>query len=221
MDLEMTTQPQTGRRARKAANTRSNILSAAQELMAHGGPESLTIAAIAEKADIGLGTFYNYFESRETLVDEVILSAVESLGRRLDFLTKDMEDAAEIYSFSLRHLMNTAVSDPLWGWLMVRLGIAQDGLLATLGPRASRDLQIGIDSGRFSIENLRTASAMTFGSLLSVMHTYLLGEIETNPAELYAENLLRMVGIPAEEAHEIANRPLPRLPELSEVEAAS
>lgn len=213
----MSSPTQTDRRARKAANTRNNIVAAAHELMAHGGPESLTIAAIAEKADIGLGTFYNYFESREALIDEVILAAVESLGQRLDFLTKDMEDAAEIYSFSLRHLMNTAVSDPLWGWLMVRLGIAQEGLLAQLGPRASRDLQIGIDSGRFQIHNLATASAMTFGSLLSVMHMYLRGEIEENPAELYAENLLRMVGIPADEAHEIAKRPLPKLPDLTDI----
>jgi AcrR family transcriptional regulator len=213
----MTSAPHTDRRARKAATTRSKIVAASQELMASVGSENLTIAAIAEKADIGLGTFYNYFESREALIDELILGAVESLGQRLDALTRDMEDAAEIYSFSLRHLMNTAVSDPVWGWLMVRLGIAQEGLLGTLGPRASRDLQIGIDSGRFQIPNLATASAMTFGSLLSVMHMYLRGEIDQSPSELYAENLLRMVGIPAEEAAEISRRPLPPLPALDEI----
>lgn len=49
-------------------------------------------------------------------------------------MSHDLEDAAEIYSFSLRHLMHIAVSDPVWGWFMVRLGIAQEGLLDALAP---------------------------------------------------------------------------------------
>ena len=137
---------------------------------------------------------------------------VESLGQRLDALTSDMEDAAEIYSFSTRHLMHTAVSDPVWGWLVVRLGIAQEGLLNALGPRASRDIQIGVDSGRFRVDDVALASAMTFGSVLSVMHDYLQGDRKTDPSQAYAENLLRMVGIAPDEAREIANRPLPVLP---------
>lgn len=189
-------------------------MQAAKELLALDGPESITIASITERADMGQGTFYNYFKSREELIDAVIFDTVETLGRRLDALTRDMDDAAEIYSFSLRHLMHTAVSDPVWGWFMVRLGIAQEGLLAALGPRASRDLQIGVDSGRFVIEDVGLSSAMTFGSLLSVMHRYLDGDRDNDPSDAYAENLLKMAGIPAAEAHEISKRPLPALPDM-------
>lgn len=209
-----------GRRERKAEQTRRRILEAAQKQMAQGGPESITIQAVTEGADIGQGTFYNYFKSRDELIDSVIVDVVENLGRRLDKLTAGMPDAAEIYSFSLRHLMHTAVSDPVWGWFMVRLGIAQDGLLNALGPRASRDLQIGVDSGRFKINDVALASAMTFGSLLAVMHNYLDGDKTEDPSDAYAESLLRMVGISPEEAHEIAQRPLPPLPELDPSELA-
>ena len=181
--------------------------------MAEGGPESITIQTITAKADIGQGTFYNYFESRDAVIDAVILDMVETLGQRLDALTHGMSDAAEIYSYSTRHLMHTAVSDPVWGWLVVRLGIAQEGLIGALGPRASRDIQIGVDSGRFTVEDVSIASAMTFGSLLSVMQAYLQSDRKSDPSELYAENLLRMVGISPAEAHEIAHRPLPTLPE--------
>ena len=190
----------------------SKKLDAARDQMSEGGPESVTIQTITLKADIGQGTFYNYFASRDEIIDAVILEVVESLGQRLDALTSDMEDAAEIYSFSTRHLMHTAVSDPVWGWLVVRLGIAQEGLLNALGPRASRDIQIGVDSGRFRVDDVALASAMTFGSVLSVMHDYLQGDRKTDPSQAYAENLLRMVGIAPDEAREIANRPLPVLP---------
>ena len=161
--------PQKSLRLRKAEQTRRRLLDAARDQMSEGGPESVTIQTITLKADIGQGTFYNYFASRDEIIDAVILEVVESLGQRLDALTSDMEDAAEIYSFSTRHLMHTAVSDPVWGWLVVRLGIAQEGLLNALGPRASRDIQIGVDSGRFRVDDVALASAMTFGSVLSVL----------------------------------------------------
>ena len=204
-----------GRRVRKAELTRRKILDAARQQMADGGPESVTIMALTERADIGQGTFYNYFASRDDVIDAVIFDVVESLGQRLDTLTSGMRDAAEIYSFSLRHLMQTAVSDPVWGWFVVRLGIAQEGLLRALGPRASRDIQIGVDSGRFDVDDVPLASAMTFGALLAAMHSYLDNRSPDDPSQPYAENLLRMVGVPADEARRVSHLPLPPLPDLA------
>lgn len=201
-----------GRRAKRAEATRKNLLNAARTLMASGGPDSITIQSITTAADIGQGTFYNYFANRDEVIDAVIIDEVESLGSRLDRLTAGMSDAAEIYAFSLRHLMHTAVTDPVWGWLVVRMGIAQQGLLSQLGPRAARDIKIGIDSGRFKVADLNVATAMTFGSLLAVMRDYLRSEAKSDPSEIYAENLLRMVGLGAEEAHAISIRALPELP---------
>lgn len=200
-------------RQRKAEATRRRLLDGARELMSAGGTESLTIAALASRADIGLGTFYNYFDSREAIIDAVIYDVVESLGQRLDALTADVEDAAEVYSYSLRHLLTTAVSDPVWGWFLVRLGIAHEGLVGILGPRAARDLQYGVDTGRFTVEDLPLATAMTFGSLLSAMRTYLQTDNHPDdPSSLYTEHLLRMAGVSIDEAHRVAHLPLPPLP---------
>lgn len=207
-----------GRRERNALRTRNALLRAAREQMAEGGPESITILAVTERADIGQGTFYNYFKSRDDLIDEAILDTVERLGQRLDAMSSGIEDAAEVYSFSLRHLMRTALSDPVWGWFMVRVGIAQQGLLQALGPRAARDLQYGVDSGRFTIPDVRLAAAMTLASVLGAMQEYLEHRTVGDPTDHYAEYLLRMVGIPPVEAHEIVQRPVPPLPDPVEDE---
>ena len=61
---EPSTQSGGGRRERKAEQTRRRILEAAQKQMALGGPESITIQVVTEGADIGQGTFYNYFETK-------------------------------------------------------------------------------------------------------------------------------------------------------------
>jgi hypothetical protein len=97
--------------------------------------------------------------------------------------------------------------------LVVRLGIAQQGLLSQLGPRAARDIQIGIDSGRFNVPDLSVATATTFGSLLAVMRDYLRSDKKRDPSDIYAENLLRMVGLSPIEAKEISTRKLPQLPD--------
>lgn len=205
-----------GRRERKQAETRRRLIEAARDQISEGGPESVTITSITDRADVAQGTFYNYFESRDAIIDALIFDSVESLGQRLDALTAGMSDAAHIYSFSLRHLMNTALSDPAWGWVMIRLGITHETLLKTLGPRAARDLQIGVESGRFTIPDVSLAAAMTFGGLISAMHEYLGGEDRDAPSTHYAEYLLRMAGIPAAEAHDIVRLPLPPLPQLTE-----
>jgi len=186
--------------------------------MSDGGPESVTIGGLTTRAEIGLGTFYNYFDSRDAIIDAVIYDIVESLGQRLDLMSAGIDDAAEVYSFSVRHMMNTAFSDPVWGWFLVRLGTAHEGLVGTLGPRAARDIQYGVETGRFEVDDIALASAMTFGSLLSAMRIYLeTDERPEDPSAAYAEHLLRMVGIPVVEAREIARRPLPELPDVPSV----
>jgi len=54
-----------GRRARRQAEIRSRILRAALDLLARQGLSATTIEQITEAADVGKGTFFNYFLSKE------------------------------------------------------------------------------------------------------------------------------------------------------------
>jgi AcrR family transcriptional regulator len=56
------------RRERKKAAARSQILSTAIELFSASGFESVTIDQIAAAADVGKGTIYNYFATKEDIV---------------------------------------------------------------------------------------------------------------------------------------------------------
>ncbi len=183
--------------------------------MAERGVDAVGLSEITAAADLGTGTFYNYFQSREEIVEAVAEEAIESLGKRLDHLTADMSDAAEVFAFSLRHLVQHALTDPVWGWFTVRLGVAHPKLIAILGPRAARDLRKGVDSGRFTIPDLDIATSCVFGALLSTLHQVLSTEAASNIDQVYAQTMLSMVGVPAQEAQDVASRPLPRLPEAS------
>jgi len=212
MSNEVVIETRVGRTARRQEETRKRLIEAAHILLSQG-EEKVSIQAITDYADVGAGTFYNYFAGRDEIFDAVVDDAVESLGAKLDALTCDMTDAAEIYSFSLRHLMQMAISDPVWGWLVVRLGVAHNRLLNILGPRAKRDLMIGVNSGRFNIPDIDMATSITFGSLLSAIHTHLENREDGDRSAVYAESMLRMVGITKEEAKRITALKLPKLPD--------
>ena len=48
--------------------------------------------------------------------------ALTMMGAALDNLTAEMTDAGEVFAFSLRHLVRQAITDPVWGWFVVRPG---------------------------------------------------------------------------------------------------
>ncbi|MCG2622973.1 TetR/AcrR family transcriptional regulator [Arthrobacter sp. I2-34] len=200
-----------GRQQRRREQTRARLIEAAKTLMAERGVESVGISEITDAADLGAGTFYNYFQSRDEIVEAVAEASIESVGAALDRMTADMEDPAEVFASSLRHLVLRATSDPVWGWFIVRMGAAHPTLIAILGPRAARDLRRGVDAGRFTIPNTDIATSCTFGSLISALHLVLSTEPPAETDQLFARTMLAMVGIDAQEAKEIAARPLPAL----------
>ena len=54
-----------GRRERRAAETRLRLFRCALQLFAERGFSSVTVEDITEAADVGKGTFFNYFESKD------------------------------------------------------------------------------------------------------------------------------------------------------------
>ncbi len=57
--------PAMGRRERRAAETRLKLFRTALELFADRGFQNVTVEDITESADVGKGTFFNYFESKD------------------------------------------------------------------------------------------------------------------------------------------------------------
>lgn len=71
-----------GRRERRKARTRRAILDAALALFGEKGLYATRLGDITEAIDLGKGAFYNYFESKEALVAELLREAVALLEDR-------------------------------------------------------------------------------------------------------------------------------------------
>jgi AcrR family transcriptional regulator len=198
-----------GRYERRKAQTRAQLLAAARRLFAANGTEATTIAEIAEEADIGVGSFYNHFRTKDDVLAELLESALSEQLFLLQQRQQQVEDPAERVSIAHRHLVGAAREDPDWGWLLVRLEITHRSTESVMRAAALSDLQDGVAAGRFVIGEAEVALQASGGALIGVIHAVLRGELPGDAEVAHAEGVLRSFGVPIDEAAKIARRPLP------------
>jgi len=194
--------------------------------MADRGMEGVAINEITEAADVGFGTFYNYFDSKEAIHDALVEEVVGSFGAALDQVAEYADDPAEIFAASVRYTLRRAGEEPLWGRFLVRSGFSARALEQGLGPRMFRDLKQGIAASRFRTSDLPMTVVAVRGAVLSAIDAQVelasdkpspltfavtLGLDGQSVPERTAAILLRLLGLDADDAKEVANRPLPEI----------
>jgi len=197
---------------RRRARTRAALVRAAQHLIADGRSH-VAVLEITQLADVGMGSFYNHFESKEELFQAAVDDALEHHGDLLDTLTSQLEDPAEVFAQSFRltgrlHRLQPEMSRVLLSYA-TSLVTSDRGL----APRALRDIERANEAGRFTVADPEVALMIAAGSAMA------LGQLlhdrperdDAAAADQMTEDLLRMYGVPAEEAAEICRRPLPDL----------
>jgi AcrR family transcriptional regulator len=204
--------PPQGRQGRRRAQTRAKLVAAAGTLFARQGVENTRINEITEEADVGFGSFYNHFDSKEAIVEAVLAETIAAQGAAIEAVTAGLDDPAEMVAVAHRYFVDLARTDPDWAWLLIRLDVSHDIALAALGPFAQRDLERGVRASRFQVPDKRIALFATGGALLAVMRAVLDGRAPKNADRHHAEGVLRLLGLSPQEAAEVARRPMPEIP---------
>lgn len=211
----MTAPSRVDRGARRREKTRTALVEAARTLFARQGVDNTRINEITEEADVGFGSFYNHFTSKDAIVEAVFAETVAAQGAAIDAVTSQLEDPAETIAAAHRYFVRLARSDPDWAWLLVRMDVSHSLTFAALGPLAARDIERGINAGRLHVSDEGVALSASGGALLAVMRSVLERRAPENADVHHAEGVLRLLGLPSAEAAEVARRPLPTV-ELSQ-----
>ncbi|WP_371673750.1 TetR/AcrR family transcriptional regulator [Streptomyces sp. NBC_00289] len=206
-----TSAPPSNRFDRRRAATRQALIRAARQILAESGDTSVSIQAIAERADVGFGSFYNHFESKADLFDAAVTEALDQYGAAVDARVHDIDDPAELVSAGIRLSARMVDSHPEIMEILRHRGLGQIHSERGLAPRALRDLEQGTASGRFQLNDPAVALSTLGGSLLGLLQLrYSRPDINVEEAaENLAEMVLRMLGVAMDEARDIARRPLP------------
>ncbi|MFE0459347.1 TetR/AcrR family transcriptional regulator [Kitasatospora sp. NPDC058965] len=212
MDASRTaSSPKPDRFERRRTRTRRALIGAARQILAEQGGAAVSIQQIAEQADVGFGTFYNHFETKDALFDAAVADALEEYGQLLDAATGDVADPAERFAANIRLTLVLAATHPeITGILRLR-GMQHIHASDGLGPRALRDLEHGRAAGRFRIDDPVLVLSAIGGAVLGLLELHTVKRLDEGDGTRMAELLLRMLGLPDEDAHEVATRPLPAL----------
>jgi len=195
------------RGTRRRERTRASLLEGARRVIADKGFDAATISEITRAADVGFGSFYNHFRSKDELLRLLVTDAVDAHGRAIDALMADETDPARLVAAGVIHTVAMAEHDPFWAWFMVRTGFGEHSELgAPLLGRLFRDVGRGAASGRFAVDDVPTSVAAVSGATWAVIRARLAGAAAPDAGRLLAEGVLRLLGLRAADARRTAAR---------------
>ncbi len=207
---------------RRKMRTRAALIRAAQTFVA-AGKLNVPVLEITQAADVGMGSFYNHFDSKEELFQAAVNEVLDELGAILDKLTGEGEDPAETFARSFRLVGRLFRRRPEMSRVLLNTGLTLISADRGLAPRALRDIDAATRAGRFSVDDPVLALAVAGGALMG------LGQLlhdqperdDAEAADRVTRDVLIMFGLPADEAAEICRRPLPDLDELTKPDSAA
>lgn len=190
---------------------------AALQLMSTKGVDGVAIQDITNAADVGFGSFYNHFPSKEAIFQNLKVELIEHYAAALDKLGEQVADPAEKIAASARYTMRHGRADPVWGKFVLATNFNRDSLHTGLGRYLLRDVMTGIEAKRFVCRDLASLVVAVGSTILGGLMAEATASEHTNDPfgspddlpEKISATLLVTLGLPWTEAWAIASRPLP------------
>lgn len=203
----------TGRVARRRQQNREALIAAGQDVMGQKGIDAATMQEIADRADVGAGTVYSYFKSKEELAIAVLERLMHSLALKIEKVTNTFDDPAQVYAFGIRTVIDTATGDVRWRQLLYRSEVIADAMFRQMGPFAIRDLENASKAGRFKVDDATLAWKMASYAIVGVALAVTNNDLPDTVIDETVVRLLCMTGIGRDEAIDLAFRHRPSLPQ--------
>ena len=170
----------------KTSDKRSNIMQAALDLIAEQGFHRTPMAEIAAKAGVAAGTIYRYFESKDSLINELHR---ELEGKVMSVLQEGYPSGRplrERFLYLLRELIRYFITNPHHFRYMEQYYNSPYGISLHrdkfLGKSGNHDILMDIFEQGIEQQVLKELPkavlfALAFGPLLSLMRDHIVGFI--------------------------------------------
>jgi AcrR family transcriptional regulator len=194
-----------GRLERRKAQTRAALIDAARSILTSRDPAGVSIQEITEAADVGFGSFYNHFPSKQELFDLAVVAAAAEHRALLGAATAGLTDPAEDLAVAVRVTARFPRTHPDLARLIDRVGTGYPAAYPIDALRHAHAV------GRLCFDDAEVALACVNGAVLGVLHHSLRADDQAidESADRLAVSLLRMFGLVEGDARKVASRPLP------------
>ncbi len=184
----------TNRVTLRQQRTRLKLIEAIRKLTAEKGVNAVTIRDIATEADIAMGSFYNYFKTKDELLNEALAEIIFQSGEMIDGINAASSNPLVIIATAFATFAEVSKRDPLLGWFMIRMTNYDPSVGATLAERFARDVQKGLASGQFNVPDVHIAMSAAQSALVDFLRQRLLGVVDEDSIVDFIHLVLRMLG---------------------------
>lgn len=161
--------------------SRETIKEVALELFAYQGYHSTSISKIAKEAGVSKGLMYNYFDSKEALLHDIIMEAVE-VGERLMEDHLDESGSARDQLRALTEGSLNMIRDNSHYWQLLTSLAFQPNILEDMASMLEEKTEATLQRIQSLFEDLGAPDpekeALLYGAVLDgiVMHYFQMGE---------------------------------------------
>ena len=196
----------------KRERTRRQLVAAAIGVLSQRGAAAATMQEIAAVAEVAPATLYNHFSTKDELLQAVALHVAETLCRRIAQSYDHIRDAAQRMAIGNRRYIWLAEQSPGWALLVLDIGMTVPYLAQQVTQNARADLRLGLKQKRFRVTSEAAAMDLISGTVGQAMRSVALGLAPARHDIAVAATVLRGLGMAADEALQVARRPLPDFP---------
>lgn len=200
-------EPRGGRRERRKERTRTALVGAARRLLHERDGRQASIQAITELADVGFGSFYNHFASKDDLFEAARDEAVADYFAWLDDHLEADDDPVRRLTESIRLTGRLIVEQPELAQVLSRAD--RPAVTDAFSQRLEADVRAAlaaadVEVGAAEFETLLVAALGAIRAVVERAAGWTPTETAAN-AEILAPAVTRLLGLP-----ENAGRPGPR-----------
>jgi AcrR family transcriptional regulator len=198
----------------RRGRTRVALLKAAHALMSRRGVEAVSLQEITEAADLGTGTFYIHFNSKDDIARAVLDCHIANLTIRQEtsVAALGLRDPAAVIAVSARSCLNELLTNPLWFWWLKHPDLLVERMRAGFKHYGHRDLAAARAARAVNLptEDLAATWGALIWQIVAGARDIVDGVRDASSEAAITIGILQSLGVPPEQAKELATiAPLP------------
>lgn len=196
---------------KKKARTRQQLLDAALKIYAQKGAGELALNELAQEAEVSNGTVYNYFRTKEEVLEAVSLAQAEALAHEIAQISAGVASGAERVAIGIRAFVLRASRNPEWASALINIVRYAEGMRSALGNYVRNDVRVGLRQGQFDYENEDLAIGLLVSGVISSMIAIVEARFKHGDDCVIAAMLLQALGMNSKDARVVAGKALPEV----------
>ncbi|MBV6659729.1 TetR/AcrR family transcriptional regulator [Pseudomonas yamanorum] len=194
---------------KKRERTRQGLVNAALRLFAQREVSEIALLEIAEEAQVSGGTIYNYFRTRDEVVEAVGVALATQFSETISTLSEGIESGARRLSIGVRMFVLRALDDPTWASAVIRVIHFNKAMRSSIAMYVLNDLRAGLNEGALSFEDESVALELVVSCAIGGMRTAVEGRAVPELDIKMSEMILKALGATPAKSRKIARMELP------------